>query len=478
MKLMDVLQFPGHPEIGKAGILRVSDLTCILMELIDGDARTQNICVRGEITNCTHHTSGHLYFSLVDSDSLVPCVMWRTDVKKLNFKPGNGMDVLVFGSLGVYAPQGRYQLYARDIRRTGEGEKHLLVEQWKRELQEQGFFAAEKKRPLPPYPQRIAVVTSGSGAVLHDIIHVIRRRYPLEILVSPTAVQGENAHRQIAEAIRRADGRAEVLIVARGGGSFEDLFPFNHPMVVKAIASCQSVVISAVGHEVDTTLSDYAADHRAATPSAAAERAVPDRSELLKLNEQEHLHMQTVLLKNIDQAREILEDQRMRLQTRRFVRRVDEKRQEISDLSDRLGRGMRHVTSAVLIEGDKIAIAITRKLERSRGEIEEMRQWVHPLRLTRRIGEIKVQNADLPDRLCRAVMRQAERERLLLAELRALLEGRNPRLLLSQGYCYVEKGARPVTSVRQLSPGDQITVHIRDGKSTVQVKGVEYGPEV
>ena len=278
---MDWFSTPDEPDTAITAPLRVSELSAIVQELLD-DPRLQDIRVRGEITNYKHHGRGHRYFSLSEKGggstaAVIKCVMWRSDAERLPFTPDEGMEVVVSGSVTVYAPHGAYQLQVKSMEKAGLGEKYLLVEQWKKELSALGLFAAERKRPLPGFPARIGVVTSETGAVIHDIRNVVERRYPAEIIISPTAVQGETAHREIAAAIRRLAGCVDVVIVARGGGSFEDLFPFNHPDVVKAIAACPVPVVSAIGHEVDITLADLAADMRAPTPSAAAELVVPDR---------------------------------------------------------------------------------------------------------------------------------------------------------------------------------------------------------
>ncbi|MDD1674157.1 MAG: exodeoxyribonuclease VII large subunit, partial [Methanomicrobiales archaeon] len=265
---------------GQAGILTVSDLTALIMERLE-DGQLQEIWVEGEITSFKQHSSGHLYFSLGDRESIVGCIVWKSDARSLPFSPADGAHVLALGTISVYPKSGQYRFYVRQMRRAGEGERFLRVEAWKRELEGEGLFALERKRPLPPFPVRIAVVTSATGAVIHDILTILSRRYPVEVLICPTAVQGEDAHLHIAAAIRRADGIADVIIVGRGGGSYEDLFPFNHPEVVRAIACCGTPIITAIGHEVDTTLADLAADRRAPTPSAAAELAVPDRADLV-----------------------------------------------------------------------------------------------------------------------------------------------------------------------------------------------------
>ncbi len=299
----------------------------------------------------------------------------------------------------------------KEMKKAGLGEKFLLVEQWKRELAEQGCFSAERKRPLPQFPGRIGVVTSETGAVIHDIRTVVERRYPVRIIISPTAVQGENAHREIARAITRLFGKVDVMIVARGGGSFEDLFPFNHPDVVLAIASSPVPVVSAIGHEVDITLSDLAADVRAPTPSAAAELVVPDRKVLLIRLEELRIQMRSALLAHVSQAREEIGDLRDRLRPQRFVRRLEEKKQGTADLSDRL-----------------------------------VRAW------TNRI----------------------ERERLTLAEIRTALEGTSPLAVLARGYCIAEKDGKTVKSAREISAGEGLGIRFADGKSYVIVERVDY----
>ena len=261
--------------------LTVGEVSVIIERLLD-DRLLQDIRVQGEVTNYKHHTRGHRYFSLSEKGggstaAVIKCVMWRSDAERLSFEPEDGMEVVVTGSVRVYPPHGSYQVQVKAMTRGGAGEKYLLVEKWRKELAAEGCFATERKRLLPPFPVRVGVVTSETGAVIHDIRTVIARRYPVEIVISPTAVQGEDAHKEIAQAIERVAGHVDVVIVARGGGSFEDLFPFNHPDVVRAIAACPVPVVSAIGHEVDVTLADLAADMRAPTPSAAAELVVPDK---------------------------------------------------------------------------------------------------------------------------------------------------------------------------------------------------------
>ncbi len=355
---MDWFSTPEEPQDGRVAPLLVSELSAIIGELLD-DARLQDIRVRGEVTNYKHHGRGHRYFSLSEKGggstaAVIKCVMWRSDADRLAFTPGEGMEVIVSGSVTVYAPHGAYQLQVKKIEKAGLGEKYLLVEQWKKELAALGLFSAERKRPLPCFPAKIGVVTSETGAVIHDIRNVVERRYPLGIIISPTAVQGEEAHREIAAAIRRLDGLVDVVIVARGGGSFEDLFPFNHPDVVKAIASCPVPVVSAIGHEVDVTLADLAADVRAPTPSAAAELVVPDRNVLSLRLQELRVRMDTALLGRVAWAKEEISSLRDRLRPQRFLRRLDERRTATADLSDRLERGL-----STLLERNRLLLTRT-----------------------------------------------------------------------------------------------------------------------
>ncbi|MDD4137151.1 MAG: exodeoxyribonuclease VII large subunit, partial [Methanoregula sp.] len=341
---MDWFNTPDESPAGARAPLRVSEISSLIAGLLE-DPLLQDIRVRGEVTNYKHHSRGHRYFSLSEKGggsiaAVIKCVMWRSDADRLAFTPNEGMEVVVSGSVVVYAPHGSYQLQIRSMEKAGLGEKYLLVEQWKKELAALGLFAAERKRPLPAFPSRVGVVTSETGAVIHDIQNVIGRRYPVEIIISPTAVQGEEAHREIAAAIRRLAGLADVVIVARGGGSFEDLFPFNHPDVVKAIAACPVPVVSAIGHEVDVTLADLAADIRAPTPSAAAELVVPDRN-VLRIQLQElRVQMGSALLGRVAWAKEEVTGLRDRLRPQRFLRKLDERKTVMADLADRLERGL------------------------------------------------------------------------------------------------------------------------------------------
>lgn len=399
-------------------VFTVFQVSSIIEMLLD-DSKIQDIWIRGEVTNLKAHGSGHYYFSLGEkSDShsaVLPCVMWRKDAQRLKCDICDGMNLLVFGSIGHYAPQGRYQLYVRDIQPAGRGEKHLMVERWKEELSREGCFDPARKRSLPSYPSRIGVVTSETGAVLQDIRNIISRRFPLELVVSPTAVQGEGVQHEIARAIRRIQEEVDVIILARGGGSFEDLFPFNYPEVVRAISTCPVPVVSAIGHEVDVTLADFAADIRAPTPSAAAELVVPDRILVLDSLAESQKTLKNRLLNRLDRAGEDLSQIRERLSPRKMGQKVTAKREDVSVLSDRIGRSV----------------------------------------------------------LSRLAL---ERERL--SAMAEILAARNPLHLMRKGYCILEKEGKVIRSAVEITQGEHLSVRLMDGRVDTCVERVYHDPEI
>ncbi len=263
--------------------ISVSELTDNIKRLINSDPNLKNVYVRGEISGFKRASSGHCYFNLKDENSVIPAVMFYGHASRLKFNPENGMKVLVSGYVDVYKSRGNYQLYAQRIIEDGLGELHIAFEQLKRELESKGYFDDSLKKPIPKFPKKIGVVTAATGAAIKDIVTTIKRRWPLcEIILFPSLVQGNLAANNIVRQIFVADNEFELdtLIVGRGGGSIEDLWAFNERIVAKAILACKTPVISAVGHEIDWTIADYVADKRAATPTAAAEIAVPDIREI------------------------------------------------------------------------------------------------------------------------------------------------------------------------------------------------------
>jgi len=264
-------------------IYSVSDVNRHIKQIVEGDEALSGIWVRGEISNFTYHTSGHMYFSLKDASARLRCVMFRGNNARLKFMPADGMLVFAFGSVGVYEKAGDVQLYVEDMMPAGTGSLYLAFLQLREKLAVEGLLDASRKRPLPRFPSVVGVVTSPTGAAVRDVITVISRRAPgTTVLVVPAQVQGDEAPESIVKAlelVNRASALIDVVIVGRGGGSIEDLWAFNDERVARAIAGCKVPVISAVGHETDFTIADFVADRRAPTPSAAAEMAVPDLAE-------------------------------------------------------------------------------------------------------------------------------------------------------------------------------------------------------
>jgi len=273
---------------GIKNVYTVRDLNVYVKSLLRRDENIQNIWVRGEISNFTHYNNRHMYFELKDEDSIIKCAMFRASNKSLDFTPEDGMEVLCRGDVGLYIPNGKYQLIINEMLPEGKGKLYLAYEKLKKKLAEEGLFEDKYKKLIPRFPEKIGVVTSEEADALRDIITVTKRRFPnMDIVLSPTPVQGKGAAPKIVEAINRLDKQnVDVIIVSRGGGSLEDLWNFNEEVVARAIFDAQTPIISAVGHETDLLISDLVADYRAPTPSAAAEMAVPEKDELLlKLNE-------------------------------------------------------------------------------------------------------------------------------------------------------------------------------------------------
>ena len=264
-------------------VFTITELTRGIKEVLE--AGFTNVTVQGEISNCKHHSSGHLYLTLKDEQCALSAVMWRSRVDRLAFTPQDGMKVVARGNITVYEVRGVYQLDVLQLQPLGVGELQQAFERLKQKLAQEGLFDAEHKKPLPPYPRRIGIVTSSTGAAVRDIVNVISRRYPIaELILTPVRVQGAGAAQEIAEAIGSFNLHCpvDVMIVGRGGGSFEDLWPFNEEIVARAIYHSKIPIVSAVGHEIDFTIADFVADLRAPTPSAAAELVVPDRAEIIE----------------------------------------------------------------------------------------------------------------------------------------------------------------------------------------------------
>lgn len=368
------------------------------------------IYVRGEVSNCKYHTSGHLYFSLKDASGTIACVMFAGQRRGLAFRMKDGDKVIVGGSVNVYERDGKYQLYAREISLEGAG---LLYERFlalKKELEEMGMFALEYKQPIPFYVKRLGVVTAPTGAVIQDIRNVAYRRNPyVQIVLYPALVQGEGAVESIVRGIETLDRlHLDVLIVGRGGGSIEDLWAFNEEPVARAIFNCETPVISAVGHETDTTIADYVADLRAPTPSAAAELAVTDIRGILERMDQYWRRMNYSLQTQVQQARTRLQSYQARWNYLNPVQRLEKQKDRLADAERRLQENMEAV------------------LQNKRHRLE-------------------------------LYIRQ--------------MQGLSPLDKLNQGFSYVEnQEQRPVTRIAQVQEGELLKIQVTDGTIEAEVK--------
>ncbi len=320
-------------------VFSVSELNRLVKELLDNVPGLNHVYVRGEISNYKLYPSGHHYFTLKDAEGALRCVLFRGDAASLRFRPENGKKVVALGRVSVFPRDGAYQLYVSELIPDGAGDLNAAFEALKAKLEAEGLFDPGHKKPLPKYPERIAIITSEAGAAVHDMIRILRARYPLaKVLLLPVRVQGPEAPAEIAGALRYANlwKIADLIITGRGGGSLEDLWAFNDERVARAIYASRIPVISAVGHEPDVTIADYVADVRASTPSNAAEKAVPDLRELMQSFGDDENRMRASLLKNLSRRKEKLED----LASRRVLRSADaflqDKRQSLDLLQAEL----------------------------------------------------------------------------------------------------------------------------------------------
>lgn len=441
------------------GILTVSELTRQIKEALQ--AGFPAVWVRGEISGFKRAESGHLYFTLKDADALLDAVMWRGNAGKLSFDPQDGLQVEAFGSVSVYERRGRYQLLCETLRPAGLGGLLLALEELKRRLQGEGLFDATRKVPLPRHPRRVGLVTSPVGAAVRDLVTVLRRRWPpIEIVLAPVRVQGVGAAEEIAAAVRAFNryGAVDVLIVGRGGGSLEDLWAFNEEVVVRAVAESELPVVSAVGHEVDWTLCDLAADLRAATPSAAAEVVVPDHREVRR--HLEHLAERARLA-----AAQMVADRRRRLETavgrygfRRSRDFIGIMQQRVDELAERLGRVARDTLGRVR---DGLEALLTRY---------GLRRWPEALADRRRdVAALAGKLGALGPALV------AERRRRL-GGLGDRLRALGPQAVLERGYCLARRAdGSLVLEAARLAVGESLALQFARGEAGARVERIQPG---
>jgi exodeoxyribonuclease VII large subunit len=403
------------------------------------------------------HSSGHLYLSLKDNDAVLAAVCWRGQVGKLGLKPETGMEVVCTGRLTTYTGQSKYQLVIESMALAGEGALLKLLEDRKRKLEAEGLFKAERKRRLPYLPDVIGVVTSPTGAVIRDILHRLDDRFPRRVILWPVPVQGEGASDKIAAAIRGFNAlpekgpipRPDVLIVARGGGSLEDLMPFNEEVVVRAVAESAIPLIAAVGHETDTTLIDYAADVRAPTPTAAAEMAVPVRDDLLYQVENDGLRLNAALTRHLRERKD-----RLAL----VNRALGDPSRAIEPLMQRLDE-----------RAERLALAGQNLMSRWRGRLAEASGKLRHPRDVLALASQRLQNQT--HRLQTVGRERVHQTEKRLERLATMLDALSPRGVLGRGYALVyDASGHLVTRAAPLKGGDRVTVEWQDGKRNAKVE--------
>jgi exodeoxyribonuclease VII large subunit len=447
--------------MNEKNILSVRDLNRYIKMKLEGDNRLQDAWVRGEISNFTHHSSGHMYFTLKDAEGRLKSIMFASHNQKLGFIPREGSRVIAKGNISVYEKDGNYQFYVTAMQPDGIGSLYLAFEQLKKKLEIEGLFAAERKKPIPRFPRAIGVITSPTGAAVRDIIITLQRRYPaIPILLYPVLVQGAQAAPSIVKAIQTMNRLAEVdvLIVGRGGGSLEELWAFNEEIVARSIFASAIPVISAVGHETDFTIADFVADLRAATPTAAAELAVPHH---LELKQQLSRHMQRLhagLLLQLQRKQERLR----RLQRSPFLlnpRRqlLQQPAQRLDRLAEQLGYKMRQRLGR---SAEKYL-----KLERSLSAFNPKAQAVFAKK------RLEVSNRQLLTAM-QSLFRAKTRE--WQSHLRHL-DALSPLKIMQRGYslAYDEKHKNLIRSTKQVQIGDIVKIQLKDGRLDCHVWGME-----
>ena len=456
------LDFGGsaEPRDGRRPALTVSELT----DRIQGVLETEffDVWVEGEISNLKRADSGHIYFSLKDENAHLAATVWKSDARRLRFRPENGMHVLARGSIRVYPPRGTYQVAVQLLEPLGKGSLAQAFEELKKKLEEEGLFAAERKRPLPVLPRRIGVVTSPTGAVIRDILRVLSRRYAnLEVLLYPARVQGEGAAAEIAQGLRVLNGLGglDVVILARGGGSLEDLWPFNEETVARAIAASRIPTISAVGHETDFTIADFVADVRAPTPSAAAERVIQAKEEL----EARIGALQDRLCAGL----------RLKLTTTRA--RVEGAAAHRVFAAE---RGRLHVKAQQVDEMARRAErALLGSLDRGRERHRRLRERAEAFRWDRQIAARRERLAHRSDRLRDLLQGGMDRRRAGLARLASQMEALSPLAVLGRGYALVwdEAAGALLRSAADTEEGRALRIQLHRGviRATVESKEPE-----
>lgn len=437
-----------------ANYITVSQLNNYLKRKFEADPHLGYVYLKGEISNFKLHSRGHLYFSLKDETSVISAIMFATSASSLNFEPQDGTKVFVEGKVTVYENTGKYQIVVTKMQPDGIGELYIAYEKLKKELEAQGLFKPEHKKPIPKYPRKIGIITAPTGAAIRDILSTIKRRFPIaETILFPALVQGETAKFSVTENIKKAANfDLDVLIVGRGGGSIEDLWAFNEEIVARAIYECNIPVISAVGHEVDFTIADFVADLRAPTPTGAAEMAVPNMADVFKLIENYKIRLQSNISKTIEFDRKRLDTLKNSYVLKNPTAFYEVKEQNLSGLIDKLENFIKNK-----IELSKVRLA----------RVSEAYVLKNPLSFYEKDREkIVLLETKLKTNMTNLTKDKTKSYELLLNKLELL----NPLGILKKGYSVVTKNDKVVTDYKKVKKGDIIDIRLSSGQIEAEVK--------
>lgn len=436
--------------------LTVTALTKYIKMKLEGDKHLISILIKGEISNFKRHSRGHLYFTLKDENASISGIMFSRDAERLIFSPKEGDHVLILGRISLYEPSGTYSIQVSSMSLDGIGELYQKYEALKKELEEKGYFSLEHKRKIPSYPKVIGVITSPTGAVIQDIINTVTRRYPLaEVHLYSALVQGPGSADSIRNQIIYANelGTADVLIVGRGGGSIEDLWSFNEMPVIDAIYNSKIPVITAIGHETDFTISDFVSDLRAPTPTAAAELATPNKSDLIvKLNEYiEQIYYRIVQLMNTKKTELLYLDQRLDLLS---------PSEKLKAHHETLNRLTDYLTKSYIYQLETKEYRLSKLTEMMKSPLDKVVAY-------------EKTNDQLTIRLYQAMMGLMNQKNAKFDLYRAKLETLNPLSVMDKGFAVISKNQKVLTTIKDIQTGDEIELRLKDGRAQALIKSVK-----
>ena len=481
--------------------LTVSSLNKYIKYKFDIDNNLKNIFLKGEISNFKAHSTGHMYFSLKDEKSKINAIMFNFNAKKLNFKPQDGTKVLVVGKISVFESTGAYQIYIEDMKEDGIGNLYVAFEKLKQDLQKEGLFDPRHKKPIPIFPSRVGVVTAPTGAAIRDILSTIKRRCnKTEVIIFPSLVQGENAKDDIVRNIKLAENyNLDVLIVGRGGGSIEDLWPFNEEIVARAIFDCKIPVISGTGHEIDFTIADFVADYRAETPTGAAEKAVPNLKDMINYFDQIKIRLNESVNKKLEYKKLKLDNIKNSYVIKNPMIIMENKIQKLDLINERLNtlltskmektmNNFINLSNKILylnplnkLDGykekiksleNKINLLEIQNIKNKKNIIVNLNQKIEFLNPINKINNYKKDLKQTKDKLNQninhIILIKQNNFKMILEKVEIL----NPIAILSRGYSITKKDNKVLNSVHNINVNDELNVKLKDGEIKVNVKEI------